>query len=245
MLLENKVALITGGTGAVGEKLCEVLSREGADIVFNYTQDNEKAENVLEIIRKNNRKGLSIKCSVTDAHAVEEMVSRAIELFAHIDILVNNAGITQVLPFALIEEEDWDQMMAINVKGTFLVTREVVRHMIAAQSGIIISIGSIASLRMLEVPVHYAASKGALCGFTISLAKELSRYNIRVNSVMPGMLESGVSSNVPEKKYKEYIKYCAAGRAGKPEEVAELVAFLCSEKASYINAQNIVIDGGL
>jgi 3-oxoacyl-[acyl-carrier protein] reductase len=98
---------------------------------------------------------------------------------------------------------------------------------------------------MLEVPVHYATAKAAICGFTISLAKELARYGIRVNSVVPGLLDSGIAVNVPESKLKEYLSYCAAGRPGKPEEVAELAAFLCSDRASYINAQNIVVDGGL
>jgi len=245
MLLKNKIALVTGGTGALGEKLCEVLSREGAHVAFNYQKHKDKAEKVLSIIKSNKRKGLAFPCSITDAKAIEQMVEQIINKFNRIDILVNNAGITQVMPFPLIEEEDWDKMMAINVKGTFLITKEVVRRMIAQRSGVIVSIGSIAAVRMLEVPVHYATSKAALCGFTVSLAKELARYNIRVNSIISGMLESGISSNVPENKYKEYVKYCAAGRAGKPEEVAEFVAFLCSERASYINAQNLSIDGGM
>ncbi|MCP5105456.1 MAG: SDR family oxidoreductase, partial [bacterium] len=168
-----------------------------------------------------------------------------IEKYGRIDILVNNAGITQVLPLPLIEEEDWDRAMAVNVKGMFLVTKEVVRRMIARKSGVILNIGSIAGLRLLEVPVHYATAKSAVLGFTISLAKELARYNIRVNATAPGMLDAGVGVNVPEKQYNEYLKYCTAGRPGKPEEVAHFAAFLCSDKAGYINAQNMVIDGGL
>ncbi len=117
--------------------------------------------------------------------------------------------------------------------------------MVARKSGVIINIGSIAGMRLLEVPVHYAAAKSAVIGFTISLAKELSRYNIRVNNVVPGMLDAGVGTNVPEKQFKEYLKYCASGRPGKPEEIAHFTAFLCSDKAKYINAQNMIIDGGL
>jgi 3-oxoacyl-[acyl-carrier protein] reductase len=117
--------------------------------------------------------------------------------------------------------------------------------MIVQRSGTILNVGSIAGTRMLEVPVHYATAKAAVCGFTLSLARELARYGIRVNSVVPGMLDSGVAANVPEEKVREYLNYCAAGRTGRPEEVAELAAFLCSDRASYINAQNIVIDGGL
>ena len=114
----------------------------------------------------------------------------------------------------------------------------------ARRGGAIINIGSIAGQRLLEVPVHYATAKAGVSGFTISLAKELARYNIRVNSVIPGMLTEGVSRMVPEKEAQEYLQYCTAGRPGEPSEVADLVVFLASEKASYINAQNISIDGG-
>jgi 3-oxoacyl-[acyl-carrier protein] reductase len=173
------------------------------------------------------------------------MVAAIVDAFSGIDVLINNAGSTQVLPFPLIEEADWDEIMDVNVKGPYIVTREVVRYMIPRRSGTILNIGSIAGSRMLEVPVHYATAKAAVCGFTVSLAKELARYGIRVNSVVPGLLDSGIALNVPEVKLKEYLNYCAAGRPGKPEEVAELAAFLCSDRASYINAQNIVVDGGL
>ncbi|UCH93107.1 MAG: 3-oxoacyl-ACP reductase FabG [Candidatus Aminicenantes bacterium] len=245
MILKNKKAFITGGTGAIGEKLCEIFSLEGADIAFNYEKNEKKAEKVLAAIKKNKRQGLGFKCSVLDAPGIEKMTAEVTAKYGRIDILVNNAGITQVLPLPLIEEEDWDRMMAVNVKGMFLVTKEVVRRMISRKSGVILNIGSIAGLRLLEVPVHYATAKAAVLGFTISLAKELARYNIRVNTVAPGMLDAGVGTNVPEKQYKEYLKYCTAGRPGKPEEVAHLAAFLCSDKAKYINAQNMIIDGGL
>jgi len=245
MLLEDKKVLITGGTGAIGEKLCEIFSQEGADVVFNFEKNKDRAETVIQAIQQNNRKALSFQCSVLDKTGIEKMVADVIRSFGRIDILINNAGITQVMPFALIEEEDWDMMMDVNVKGMFFVTKAVVRRMIAQKSGCIINIGSIAGLRLLEVPVHYATSKAAIGGFTVSLAKELARYNIRVNCIVPGMLDAGIGTNVPEKQYQEYMKYCAAGRPGKPEEVAHLAAFLCSEKAAYINAQNLIVDGGL
>jgi NAD(P)-dependent dehydrogenase (short-subunit alcohol dehydrogenase family) len=245
MMLDNKKVFITGGTGAIGAKLCEIFSAEGADIAFNYEKSGKKAEKVLAAVKKNKRQGLAFKCSVLDAAGIEKMIGEVAEKFGHIDILVNNAGFTQVMPLPLIEEEDWDRMMAVNVKGIFLVTKEVVRAMIPRKSGVIINIGSIAGMRLLEVPVHYATAKAAVQGFTISLAKELARFNIRVNAIVPGMLDAGVGLNVPEKQYREYMKYCLAGRPGKPEEVAHFAAFLCSDKAKYINARNMVIDGGL
>lgn len=245
MLLEGKTALITGGTGALGAAMCRVFAREGADVAFNYLKREARASEVARAVEACGRRALSHRASVLDPKAVAAMVERTVEAFAAIDILVNNAGSTQVLPFPLIEEADWDEVMDVNVKGPYLVTREVVRHMVFRRSGTVLNIGSIAGSRMLEVPVHYATAKAAICGFTVSLARELARYGIRVNAVVPGLLDSGIAVNVPEAKLKEYLKYCAAGRPGKPEEVAELAAFLCSDRASYINAQNIVVDGGL
>lgn len=245
MLLEGKSVIITGGTGAVGSALCDVLSREGANVAFNYERNKDKASEVVRRIEENGRRALSFQCSVLDKEGVAQMVKKTAEEFGKIDILVNNAGIVQVMPFPLIEEEEWDLVMDVNVKGMFIVTKEVVRHMVMQRSGVILNMGSIGGVRLLEVPVHYAASKAAVGGFSIALAKELARYNIRVNTVVPGMLSGGVGLNVPEKQYNEYMKYCAAARPGKPEEVAEYVAFLASDRAQYINAQNLLIDGGL
>jgi NAD(P)-dependent dehydrogenase (short-subunit alcohol dehydrogenase family) len=162
-----------------------------------------------------------------------------------LDLLVNNAGLTQVMPFALIEEADWDRIMGVNVKGLFLVTKAFVRPMIRRKRGVIINLGSLAGMRVLEVPVHYATAKSAVIGFTLSLARELARYQIRVNAVVPGLLTDGVSVNVPAKQRDDYLQHATLGRAGKPEEVAELVAFLASDRAAYINAQAIQIDGGI
>ncbi|HEX2865567.1 MAG TPA: 3-oxoacyl-ACP reductase family protein [Ignavibacteriales bacterium] len=245
MLLEGKSVIVTGGTGAVGSALCDVLSREGASVAFNYEKNKDKALEVQSHIEENGRRALAFQCSVLDKEGVAQMVKKTAEEFGKIDILVNNAGIVQVMPFPLIEEEEWDLVMDVNVKGMFIVTKEVVRHMVMQRSGVIINMGSIGGVRLLEVPVHYAASKAAVGGFSIALAKELARYNIRVNTVVPGMLSGGVGLNVPEKQYNEYMKYCAAARPGKPEEVAEYVAFLVSDRAQYINAQNLLIDGGL
>ncbi|MGA1871479.1 MAG: SDR family NAD(P)-dependent oxidoreductase [bacterium] len=245
MLLKNKRAIITGGTGALGEKLCAVFAREGADIVFSYNNNKEKAEQIRGSLRETGRKIIALHMSTLNKQAVEELAAKAQKELGGIDILVNNAGITQVMPFPLIEEEDWDMMMDVNVKGYFLVTKEVARVMIGQKSGVIINIGSIAGHRMLEVPVHYATSKAAISGFTIALARELGRYNIRVNNIVPGLLKGGIGSNVPEKQYNEYMKYCMAGRAGEPQEVAEIVAFVSSDKGSYLNGQNFFVDGGL
>lgn len=244
-LLEGKKALITGGSGAVGRIICQVFAKEGADVAFNYNQNKEAAEETLKIVEAEGKKALSFQVSVTDYDGIHKMVGNILKEFGRIDILVNNAGITQVMPFALIEEEDWNLVMDINVKGTFITTKAVLRGMIGQRYGRIVNISSIAGTRMLEVPVHYATAKAAIIGFTISLAQEVARYNILVNCVVPGMLEVGVSTNLSDKQKAHVLEHCSIGRAGKPEEVANLIAFLASDKASYINGQSIAIDGGL
>jgi len=244
-LLKEKKALITGGSGAVGRIICQVFAKEGADVAFNFSRNKEAAEETVKMIEAEGAKALSYQISVTDYQGIHQMVEDILSEFGRIDILINNAGVTQVMPFALIEEEDWDLLMDVNVKGTFITTKAVLRGMIAQRYGRIINLGSIAGMRMLEVPVHYATAKAAIVGFTMSLAQEVARYNILVNCVVPGMLEVGVSANLTEKQRAEVLEHCSLGRAGKPEEVANLIAFLASDKASYINGQSFIIDGGL
>jgi 3-oxoacyl-[acyl-carrier protein] reductase len=238
--VQDRVVFVTGGSGALGRALVRRFCAEGYHVAFTYRSRKPIADELaLEA------GSLSCKADLTDRTQVVAAVDGAIQRYGHIDILVNNAGLTQVMPFALIEDEDWDQVIASNLKSMFLVTQAVARGMIARKSGVIINIGSLAGHRLLEVPVHYATAKAGVSGFTLALARELARYNIRVNSVVPGLLEEGVGKMVPEKEMAEYLHYCTAGRAGKTAEVAEMVAFLASDKAAYINAQNIFVDGGI
>jgi NAD(P)-dependent dehydrogenase (short-subunit alcohol dehydrogenase family) len=244
-VLKDKVAFITGGSGAVGQAIVKVMAREGCRIAYSYKDGTQRAE---QLDKELTAAGIEVKSyvlDVTDSKASTELAKKVEEELGPVDILVNNAGVAQIMPFAMIEEEDWDMMMNVNVKGMFLVTKAFARGMIRRKTGCIINIGSLAGVRMLEVPVHYATAKSAVAGFTLALARELGRYNIRVNAAVPGMLEGGVSDNIPAKQQEQYIDYCALSRAGKCEEVAELVAFLASDRSSYINAQSILIDGGI
>ena len=244
-MLDGKLAMVTGGSGAVGEAIVRVFAREGARVVHTYHHGEAKARQLDEELTGGGADVRSFPLDVVDAAAVAELARTVERDVGGVDILVNNAGVAQVLPFAMIEEADWDRMMAVNVKGMFLVTKAVVRGMIRRKSGSIVNVGSLAGVRMLEVPVHYATAKSAVVGFTLSLARELGRYHIRVNAVVPGMLTEGVSVNVPEKQREEYNRYCALSRPGRPVEVAELVAFVAGERGSYINAQAIRVDGGI
>ena len=224
----------------MGQALVRQFSKNGCNVFFTFFQNRDKA-----LALADETGSTALRADLTVNAQVIEMVREIEQQAGAVDVLVNNAGATQVMPFALIEEEDWDFIMNACLKSMFLVTRAVVRGMIAAKKGVIVNIGSIAGKRLLEVPVHYAAAKAAVSGFTLSLARELGRYNIRVNTLVPGMLAEGVSQMVPQKKKDEFLKYCIAGRPGETDEAAAVAVFLASDAASYVNAQEIVVDGGL
>lgn len=244
-MLKDKVAFVTGGSGAVGSAIVRTLAREGARVAHSYKSNVEHARQLDAELAADGAVTRSYPLDVLDGKAAVKLAEKIEEQLGPVEIIVNNAGTTNVLPFAMIEEADWDLVMDVNVKGMFLVTKAFARGMIRRKTGSIVNIGSLAGVRMLEVPVHYAAAKSAVVGFTLALAREFGRYNVRVNAIAPGMLTEGVSVNVPEKQQAEYKNYCALSRAGQPEEVAELVAFLASDRSSYINAQSISIDGGI
>ncbi|HEX9910720.1 MAG TPA: SDR family oxidoreductase [Desulfatiglandales bacterium] len=236
----DRVVLITGGSGAVGGALVRRFSQDRFKVAFTFLHNQHRAE---QLTHDTGASGFQV--DLINLEQVKEMVKKVLESFGQVDVLVNNAGLTQVMPFALIEQEDWDDVLNSNLKTMFLVTKEVIRSMISRKTGAIINIGSLAGHRLLEVPVHYATAKAGVTGFTLSLAKELSRYNIRVNEIVPGLLSEGIGRLVPEKEKTEYLRYCATGRPGEPDEVADLAAFLASDKARYINAQSIFLDGGI
>jgi len=244
-MLSGKNVLVTGGTGALGAAACRVLAREGANLALSYHRNEDAARALVTELSATGRKVICERVAGTDQAAIQAFVSRAEEALGRVDVLVNNLGATQVMPFALIEEADWDEMMSVNLKSMFLFTKAALRGMVRRRSGAVVNMGSLAGHRLLEVPVHYATAKAAVTGFTLSLAKEVCRYGIRVNEVVPGLIEGGIGTNVPEKQKAEYIEYCSLGRTGRPQEVAELVAFLASDRSSYINAQSIAVDGGL
>ena len=235
-----KSVFVTGGSGVLGAAIVRKMTEYGWKTAFCYNKSEEKARTLAA-----ETGALALQADLEDAASVAAMAEALERDFGIPDALVNNAGKASIMPFALLETEDWDAAMAANLRSMFLATHALLRGMIRRGSGAIVNMSSIAGQRVLDVPVTYATSKSAVMGFTLSLAREVARYNIRVNAVAPGMLDGGVSANVPEQSKTEYLRYCLAARPGRCEEVADVAEFLCSDRASYINAQMIHINGGI
>jgi 3-oxoacyl-[acyl-carrier protein] reductase len=244
-LLQGRTALVTGGSRGLGKALCLALAREGANVAFNHSRSPEQAAVVLGALQGLGVRAWAFQVSVLDKAGLNQMVRQVEADVGGIDILVNNAGVGQVVPLALMEEEDWDRMMNIHVKGAFLATQAVLRGMIHRQRGRILNISSLAGVKMMQAPVHYSAAKAALRGMTEALAKEVGRYGITVNCLAPGVLDEGVSGNLPQAKQAEYLRHCALGRLGTVDEVAEAAAFFVSDKNSYMSGATVVLDGAV
>ena len=243
--LEGKRCLVTGGSRGLGRAICEAFATAGAKVAFTFRTDTSDAEAARASLVALGCEPLVFQGSVADSAHVKETVAAVSSAWGGIDVLVNNAGITQILPIALLEEADFDAVMAVNVKGPYLYSRAVLRSMIRAKAGHILNIGSFASERVIEAPVHYAAAKSALRGMTEALAREVGRYNIKVNLLSPGLLDCGLAKMLPKHRVQEYLANTSLGRLGTAREVADTATFLVSDDNSFMAAAKIVADGGL
>lgn len=244
LLLEGKKAIITGGSRGIGRALCEVFAREGADIAFNYHSRDDAAQEVLEQIRAHGRKGLAYKVSITDRPAINKMVREIHNEFGRIDILVNNAAINRADNFATMTEHSWHQVIDTNVHGLFNVTKPIFKHMLRQRSGNILNISSIGAIRAMPTAVHYATSKAAVIGFTKCLSREASPFGVVVNAIAAGIFDTELAEMLPERLLEMHNFWCAKGRNGKPEELAEFAAFMVSERNSYMIGEVVTVDGG-
>ncbi|HVK57086.1 MAG TPA: 3-oxoacyl-ACP reductase family protein [Burkholderiales bacterium] len=243
--LEGKRCLVTGGSRGLGFAICQAFAQAGAKVAFTFSKNKADAEDAHTRLSELGAAPLVFQGSVADAAHVEQTMSQILAEWGGVDVLVNNAGITHILPIALLEEADWDAVMDVNVKGAFLFSRAALKPMIRARSGHILNIGSFASERIVEAPVHYAASKSALRGFTEALAREVGRYNVKVNVLSPGLLDAGFSRSLPQHRLNEYLAQSSMGRLGTVEEVAHMAAFLVSDDNSFMTGAKVVADGGL
>jgi NAD(P)-dependent dehydrogenase (short-subunit alcohol dehydrogenase family) len=243
--LAGKRCLVTGGSRGLGRAMCEAFATAGAKVAFTYRTDTADAEAARASLVALGCEPLVFQGNVADSAHVKDTVAAVVAAWGGVDVLVNNAGVTQILPIALLEEADFDQVMAVNVKGPYLMSRAVLRSMIRAKSGHILNIGSFASERVIEAPLHYAAAKSALRGMTESLAREVGRYNIKVNLLSPGLLDCGLARMLPKHRIQEYLAQSSLGRLGTAKEVAAMATFLVSDENSFMAAAKIVADGGL
>ncbi len=243
--LTGRTAFVTGGSRGLGRAICLALAYEGAHVAFNYHRSHAEAEELLVQLKQISGKAWAFPISVLDRPGIQEIAKTLENEAGSVDILINNAGIGQVVPLVMMEEEDWDKMMDTNVKGAFNVTQAFLRGMIKAKKGQILNISSLAGVKMMQAPVHYCAAKAALKGFTEGLAKEVARYGITVNCLAPGVLDEGVSANLPEVKKTEFLKHCALGRVGSVREIADVATFLVSGRNTFMNGATVVVDGGV
>jgi 3-oxoacyl-[acyl-carrier protein] reductase len=243
--LSGKRCLVTGGSRNLGRAICVAFARAGARVAFTYDKDDGEAEITRRALSDLGASPLVSKGSVSDAAHVAQAVKAVEKEMGGIDVLVNNAALTQILPIALLEEDEWDAVMDTNVKGAYLFSRAALKSMIRAKKGHILNMGSFGADRVIDAPVHYAASKAALVGFSMALAKEVGRYGVAVNCLVPGLLETGLSARLPKHRIDSYVTQSALGRLGTVEEVADLAAWVVSDENSFMTGAEVVIDGGL
>lgn len=244
-MLEGKTALVTGASRGIGKEIAVTLAEYGADVIVNYNGAKEKAEETVEEIKKLGRKALAVQCSVADYHACGAMVTEMLKEFGHIDILVNNAGITRDNLVIKMSEEDFDDVIETNLKGSFNMIKHMYRPFIKQKQGRIINLASVTGLLGNAGQVNYAASKAGIIGVTKSMAKELASRNITVNAVAPGFIDTEMTQAMPEAAKEAVLSQIPLKRVGNPKDVAEAVAFLASDKAAYITGQVLSVDGGM
>ena len=245
MNLKGKVALVTGASRGIGQAAAIELAKAGADIIVNFIGNEAVAQETVEAIEALGRKAIKIKANVGDADDVQAMVDEAHATFGHIDILVNNAGITRDGLLIRMKDSDWDEVLNINLKGVYLVTKAVAKLMVKQRAGRIINMTSVSGVTGNVGQANYAAAKAGVIGFTKTCAKELAARGITVNAIAPGFIETAMTDVLPEKIKEGIAATVPLGRMGQPEEIAGVVTFLASDFASYITGQVLNVDGGM
>ncbi|MDF2545741.1 MAG: 3-oxoacyl-[acyl-carrier-protein] reductase [Anaerosolibacter sp.] len=245
MTLLGKTAVVTGGSRGIGRAIVLKLAEMGANIVVNYTSSPQKAEEVVALVKEMGREAIAIQANVSDSDAIQKMMQEVEEKFSTIDILINNAGITKDTLLMKMKDEDWDQVMDINLKGTFNCTKAVTRKMMKQRSGKIVNLASVVGVMGNAGQANYAASKAGIIGFTKSVAKELATRGINVNAVAPGFIQTEMTDILSDEVKEAMMANIPMKQLGTPEDVANVIAFLCSDDAKYITGQVLHVDGGM
>ena len=242
--LEGKVALITGGARGIGKEIALRFAREGADIAI-CDVILEETQVLAKEIQKTGRQCLAFKTDVTDSKDVQATIDKILDKLGKLDILINNAGITRDSLVLRMSEEDWDKVIAVNLKGCFVCTRAAAKVMLKQRFGKIVNLASIIGIMGNTGQANYAASKAGIIGLTKSVAKELASRGVCVNAIAPGFIKTEMTAKLSEDVQKRMLLSVPLGRFGEPKDVADLALFLSSEGSSYITGQVIQIDGGM
>ena len=241
----GKVAIVTGSGRGIGKAIAMKLAENGATLVINDVGDSAPAEQTVSEIKNLNRQAMAIMADVSSSADVTKMMETAIAAYGKVDILVNNAGITRDQLTMKMTDEEWDKVLAIDLKSVFLCTRGVLRPMLKQRSGRIISMSSVVGIIGNAGQANYAAAKAGIIGFTKTIAKEVASRGITVNAVAPGFIDTPMTQVLPEERKQALMNNIPLGYLGTPRDIAETVAFLASEEARYITGQVISVDGGI
>jgi len=244
MDLSTKVAIVTGSGQGIGREIAFTLAEQGASVVISDINAASANEVAAEIVAKNG-KSIAVTADVTVQEEVASLVDQTVSSFGRIDILVNNAGITRDTLLMRMSSADWDQVLDTNLKGAFLCTQAVVRHMLKQRWGRIINIASVVGLIGNSGQANYAASKAGLMGLTKSTAREVAARGVTANAIAPGFIDTGMTRRLSDNAKQEFLRQIPLGYAGLPKDVANAVAFLASEEAGYITGHVLNVDGGM
>lgn len=244
-MLTGKIALVTGASRGIGKEIALALAGNGAFVIINYNGSQAKAEEVVDQIKSVGGDAVAVKCNVSNYEETGSFLTELIKQYGHIDILVNNAGITRDNLIMKMSEEEFDQVLATNLKGTFNCTKHIARQMLKQRAGKIINISSVVGILGNIGQANYSASKAGVIGLTKSTARELASRGITVNAIAPGFINTEMTEVLSETVKEQSLKQIPLGRFGEAKEIADLVCFLASDKANYITGQVISIDGGM
>ncbi len=243
--LTDRVAVVTGSSRGIGRAIALKLASLGAKVVVNYYASEDAAQEVVEEIKSGGGEAIAVQADVKDAERAKELIGAALEAFGRLDILVNNVGITRDTLLMRMKEDDWDIVMNTNLKGTFNCTKAAQRTMIRQRYGRIINITSVSGIAGQVGQANYSASKAGVIGFTKAVARELGTRNITVNAVAPGYVPTDQTADLPQELIDYILELTPLKRPGTAEEIANAVAFLASEEASYVSGQVLGVDGGM
>ncbi len=246
MKLDSKVALVTGSSRGVGKAVALGFAKNGADVVINYTSNQEAADNVVSEIESMGRKAIAVKADVAALSEVNDLVGAAVETFGKLDILVNNAGFTRPAMMVKMSEDQWDQVVDIHLKGAFMCSQAAARHMKEQNSGKIINVTSVAGLVGTVGQINYSAAKGGIISMTKSIAREMARYSVCANVISLGIVATDMTEKIrSDEKLKEiYMNRILLKRFAEPDDISPAFVFLGSDDSNYITGQLLCVDGG-